>query len=130
MREELKDYIVGLKLKNFKVSTELPFSNSGTAMYLKNPKTIYIDNEQVTNEPFVQTMSGIEIVSEVTTVRVYFSTDAKQQPSDYATVVSSIRNWKYLEDNQHYFRREVDTSTEFENDLTVTQLEFRFTKLS
>lgn len=129
MREELKDYIVGLKLKNYKVSDELPFSNSGTAMYLKNAKTFYVDDDQVTTEPFMQVMNGAIIESEVTTVRVYLSTDAKQKPSDYANVVSGIKAWKYVTANTPYFRKEVDVTSEFENDLQITQFEFRFTKI-
>ena len=129
MREELRDYIVGLRLKNYKVSDELPFSNSGTAMFLKNAKTVYVDDDQVTNEPFMQILNGTIIESEVTTVRVYLSTDAKQKPSDYANVVSGIKAWKYASANTQYFRKEIDVSTEYENDLQVTQFEFRFTKI-
>ena len=130
MREDLRDYIVTLKLKNFKVSDELPFSNSGTAMFLKNPKTIYVEEDQLTEEPLIQIMNGNDVLSQVTTVRVYFSTDAKQQPSNYATLVSSIKAWKYTNASNAYFRKECDVITEYENDLQVTTLEFRFTKLS
>jgi len=130
MRQELKDYIVALKLKNFKVSDELPFSNSGTAMFLKNPKTIYVEEDQYAEEPLVQALNGVDINSEVTTVRVYFSTDAKQQPSNYALAVSSIKAWKYQAENMIYNRKECDITTEYENDLQTTELEFRFTKIS
>lgn len=130
MRTELRNYIVGLKSKTFKVSDELPFSNSGTAMYLKNAKTVYVDEDQITTEPLVQTLSGNDIDSDVITARVYFSTDAKQQPSDYAVFVSQIKGWKYLVGNNEYHRRECDVTTSYENDLQVTEFEFRFTKLS
>lgn len=129
MREDLLDYINSLRLKNFKLSTELPFSNSGIVMYLKNPKTIYVDEEQVTNQPFTQLLNGTDIMEETTTVRVYFSTDAKQKPTDYSTVVQNILLWKLL-NNNGYHRKEVDNTSEYENDLQVTTIEFRFTKIS
>lgn len=130
MRTELLDYLKALKLKNYNVSDELPFSNSGTAMYLKNIKRIYLDLEQVSNEPFIQLFGDYNIDSEVTSVRLYLSTDAKQLPSDYSTLVSQIRNAKNVPTEVRYHRREVSNSTTFENDLMITEFEFRFTKIS
>lgn len=128
MRQELLDYIATHKLRNYKLSQELPFSNSGTVMYLKNPKSIYVDEDQVTTEPLIQMLNGNDIDGEVTTVRVYLATDAKQQPSDYSSVVNVLRNGKALL-GTGYFRKECDVTTEFENDLQVTTVEYRFTKL-
>lgn len=130
MRTEILDYLKGLKLKNFNVSDELPFSNSGTAMYLKNPKRIYTDLEQVTGEPFILLFGDYNVDSEVHSVRLYFSTDAKQLPSDYSQVVSDIRLAKNVTTSERFFRREVTNSTTFENDLMITEFEFRFTKLT
>lgn len=130
MRTEILDYLKELKLKNFNVSDELPFSNSGTALYLKNIKRIYVDLEQVTNEPFIQLLGSYNVDSELHSVRLYFSTDAKQLPSDYNTVASSIRSAKNVTTEENFFRREVNSSTTFENDLMITEFEFRFTKLT
>ena len=129
MRTELLDYLKALKLKNYNVSDELPFSNSGTVMYLKNIKRIYADLEQITNEPFIQLFGDYNIDSEVTSVRLYFSTDAKQLPSDYSTLINQIRSGKNVPTEVKYHRREVTNTTTFENDLMITEFEFRFTKL-
>ena len=129
MRSEIKDYIVGLKLKNYKVSEELPFSNSGVAVYLKNPKAVYVDDDQLSYEPFIPMLNGNDVESTVQTVRVYLTSDAKQQPSDYSTVVASIRNARYIAPSE-FFKRECDVSVSYENDLQVTEFEFRFTKLT
>ena len=130
MRDEILDYLKGLKLKNFNISDELPFSNSGTAMYLKNVKRVFVDLEQVTNEPFIQLLGSYNVDSELHSVRLYFSTDAKQLPSDYSQTVSDIRLAKGVTTAENYFRREVNSQTSFENDLMITEFEFRFTKLT
>lgn len=129
MRTELLAYLRDQKFKNFNVSDELPFTSSNTALYLKNVKRIYLDVEQVTLEPFLQVF-GTPIDTEVFSVRLYFTTDAKQLPSDYNTVVSQIRSGKAVSVEEKFFRREVTSQTTFENDLMVTEFEFRFTKLN
>lgn len=130
MRTELLAYLKSLQLKNWNVSDELPFSNSGTALYLKNIKRIYVDLEQITNEPFIQLFGDYNIDSEVHSVRLYFSTDAKQLPSDYSTLVGQIRAGKNVTIADKFIRREITSSTSFENDLMITEFEFRFTKLT
>lgn len=130
MRTELTNYFKGLKLKNFGISDELPFSNSAVVMYLKNPKKIYTDLKQVTSEQVIPVLGNHGIFAEVHTVRVFFSTDAKNLPSDYETVVDLLRAGKDVTTTAAYYRREVDTTTSFEGDLMVTELEFRFTKLT
>lgn len=129
MRSELLAYLRDQKFKNFNVSDELPFTSSNTALYLKNTKRIYVDVEQVSLEPFLQVF-GTPIDSEVFSLRLYFTTDAKQLPSDYNTVVSQIRSGKAVTVEEKFFRREVTSQTTFENDLMVTEFEFRFTKLN
>ena len=130
MRAEILDYLKGLKLKNFNISDELPFTTSATALYLKNIKRVYVDLEQVSNEPFIQLLGDYNINTELHSVRLYFSIDAKQLPSDYSSTVSDIRLAKGVTTTENYFRREVNNSTSFENDLMITEFEFRFTKLT
>lgn len=130
MRTELLAYIKGLKLKNFGVSDELPFSNSDRVMYLKNPKKIYVDLRQQTSEILIPVLGNHGVASEVHTISVFFTTDAKNLPSDYDAVVDLLRAGKNVSSSTNYFKREVDTKTSFESDLMVTELEFRFTKLT
>lgn len=129
MRTELLDYLKEQKFRNFNVSDELPFSSSNTAMYLKNPKRIYADLEQITSEPLIPTF-GTSVDAEVYSVRLYLTTDAKQLPSDYSTVINAIRAGKNVTTDLQFFRREVTHSTSFESDVMITEFEFRFTKLS
>ena len=130
MRQELLDYIRAQKFKNFPVSDELPFSNSGTALYLKNPKRIYVDLEQVSQDPFLPLLNGQDIVYDVYTVRVYFTADAKQLPSDYDSVIAAIRLGKNVSTDMSFIRREVVHTVDYVNDLVLTEFEFRFSNIT
>lgn len=129
MRTELLTYLKDQKFKNFNISDELPFTSSNTALYQKNVKRVYVDVEQVSLDPLIVTFDT-PVDAEVHSVRVYFTTDAKQLPSDYSTVVSQIKAGKNVPIAEKFFRRECTTATSFENDLMLTEFEFRFTKLT
>lgn len=130
MRSELKDYIASLNLGNIALSNEAPWNESGLELYLKNPRRIYIDVEQTATEPLIQTLSGLTIANTVTSVRVIFSLDAKQLPSNYVQLVDSLRMGKDITTVQGVNRRECDVTTSYVDDMLVTELEYRFTKLS
>jgi len=129
MRQQLIDYFKGLKLKNFKVSDELPFVSS-TNMYLKNPKTVYTDLVQKTNEQVLAVLGNHGVFQQVDTVSVYLTTDAKNLPSDYDSTIAALAEGKNVNSTADYFRREVDITTSYEGDLLQSTLEFRFTKLT
>ena len=129
MRQTVVDYINTLSLGSFILSQELPWTDSGTPLYLKNVKRIYVDNTVYAKEPLIQTFDG-SIDSDVSTVRIYFSADAKQIPSNYDDVISDLRAVKNITLSDGTYRREVTVDTAFENDLLVTELEYRFTKLT
>lgn len=130
MRDEIRTYIGTLNLGGFLLSQEVPWSENGNPLYLKNPKRIYVDVTQTETDPFIQTLNGLTFSNETTVVRLYFSTDAKQIPSNYETVVSELKKGKDITTIQGVNRRECVVNTSFENDMLVTELEYRFTKLS
>jgi len=130
MRQEIIDYCQNLSLGGFIVSTELPFSDSGVALYLKNVKSIYVDIPQYATEAIIRTLDAISISDEVTTVRLYFSADAKSLPANYEDLVSDLRSAKDITTITGYNRREVDVETDYTQDVLVTELTFRFTKLT
>ena len=130
MRTDVIDYIQSLNLGTFIVSNELPFSESGTPLYLKNLKKIYVDVDQYIVQPFIYTLSGVNISDETTAVRVYFANDAKSIPPNYDDVVSNLRLAKDILPTAGYNRREVDVSTSFEADRLITEIELRFIKLT
>lgn len=129
MRQTILDILKALSLGTFSVSDELPWSSSGVPLYVKNFKKIYVDQPQIITEEVIATLDGISINNEITTVRVYFTTDAKLLPNNYDTLVSAIRTEKDNSDFAGYTKRECDITTSFEADAMVTQFEFRFTKI-
>jgi len=129
MRQEVIDYIQTLDIGGYNVSNELPWEESGTPLYIKNLKKIYVDVDQFEVDPFVQTFSGLNINNETTVVRIFFANDAKNLPPNYSDVVSELKTAKDIEVIQGFNRREALVSTEVEADRLVTELELRFTKL-
>jgi len=129
MRSEILDYISGLALGTFTVSTDMPYTSSGTALYLSNPKKIYVDAEQVSTEPLVSALDGPVIDNEAKSVSIYFSADAKQLPANYDSLVANLRNAKNITTVAGIHSRELDSSTDYEGDLIVNSMEIRFNKV-
>lgn len=130
MRESVLQQIKTLSPQGFNVSVELPYDESGTALYLKNPKTIYVDNLQVEQEPLISTLGGMSIVNEVNIVRIYFTTDAKNPAANYSPTVNTLRNLKDSIELPGAQIREALVSTDYAGDLAVTELEYRLTRLN
>lgn len=130
MRQELLDYIGTLNLGSFTISSELPWISSGAPLYLKNLKKIYVDRTQYTTETLIATLNSNYVSAEITSVSLFFATDAKQVSPDYDDVVTDLRGAKDIDTIQGPYRRECLVSSSFEDDLLVTQLEYRFTKIS
>lgn len=130
MRQQVIDYIRTLNLGGFRVSTEAPYDSGGNPLYVKNPRTIYVDLAQTATSPFITALNGLNISNETTTVSVYFSTDAKLIPSNYDQLISQIRLASNLQTIPGINNREVDSSTEFEGDLIVSTVELRYIKLT
>jgi len=129
MRTTVLDYLNSQTFTNFSTSSELPWTSSGQPLYLKNLKKLYVDRPQTVQEPLIDTLDGNGITNEVTTVTVYVSTDAKTLPTDYDTMLSTVKGAR-LEDLTTGWRQRVTTvATSFEGDILVTEFTFNFTKL-
>ena len=129
MRQEVLDYIQSLDLGSYTVSNELPWEESGTTLYTKNLKKIYVDIDQFEVDPLIVTFSGLNINNEVTVIRIFFANDAKNIPPTYSDVVQGLKSAKDIEVAQGFNRREALVSTTIEADRLVTEVELRFTKL-
>ena len=86
MRSEIITALQAQVLTPFRVSTELPFQGGGQPLYLKNLRTIYIDVEDVSQDPgpMPQTLQGQTSVIETRTVTGYVAHDAKTLPANFA----------------------------------------------
>lgn len=130
MRTEVLDYVQTLDIGGFNVSNELPWSESGTPLYIKNLKKIYVDTDQITTDPFITTFSGLTVNNQVTIVRIFFANDAKQVPANYSDVVAELTTAKDIETELNFHRRECVVNTSVDADRLITELELRFTKLT
>jgi hypothetical protein len=128
MRSEILDYIQTLNLSGFSLTQELPWSSNGQALYLKNPKRIYVDKAQFSLEPLLETLDGIKIAVDTVTVKVYFSNDAKILPPGYDDLITDLKLAKNINSTDGYRSRTCVISTEFQEDNLVTELEFSYTK--
>ena len=130
MRTDVIDYLQTQNFGTFIVSTELPFSESGTPLYIKNLKKVYVGVDQYTVEPIITTLNGVNITRDTVAVTVYLANDAKSIPPNYDEVVGLIRAAKNILLTSGYSSREVDVQTSFEADKLITQIELRFIKLT
>lgn len=129
MRQEVIDYLQSQNLGTYIVSSELPYSEAGTPLYIKNLKKVYIDVDEFIVDPIVTTLSGLNVSNETTVVRIYLANDAKTIPGNYEDVVRAIKSAKNVNTTEGYSRREVDVTTSFDADRLVTEIELRYIKL-
>ena len=126
MRDTILTEITNDVVTGFSVSDQLPFTQNGTPLYQQNFKKVYVDQPQTEQEPLLDTLDGVSIVNETTTVDAYVTTDAKQLPSNYETMVNAFRNLRL--NITGYNQRVTDIRTTFEGDSMVTQATFKFTR--
>ena len=129
MRTEILDYFKANRVNGYTLTQELPWDTQGNPLYLKNFKYIYVDSDQIAQEPLIDVLNGAGIVNQITTVRTFITTDAKNQPSNYATMVSTFMNARLDTDITGVTQRATQVSTEFIGDAQVTQFDFSFRQL-
>ena len=129
MRQQVLDYLNDNKVSGFTATSELPWDSSGQPLYLKNFKRIYVDRDQVVQEPLIDTLDGNGIVNEITTVTVYVTTDAKNVPSNLDTLVSTIKNARLSSEISGVTQRAAQIQTDFVGDAVVTQFDLSWRQL-
>lgn len=130
MRQEVLDYINSLALGGYLLSEESPWRDNTIPLYIKNLKKIYVDNVEYLSEPLIATLGTLSINQQTRSIRIYFANDAKTLPSNYDTLVEDLITVKDINLNDGTNRREADVRVSYENDIMVTEIEIRFTKLS
>ena len=130
MRQEVLDYINSLALGGYLLSEESPWRDNTIPLYIKNLKKIYVHNIEYLSEPLIATLGTLSINQQTQSTRIYFANDAKTVPSNYDTLVQDLILAKNINLNDGTNRREADVRVSYENDVMVTEIEIRFTKLS
>jgi hypothetical protein len=116
-------------LTQFAVSQELPFEQSGTALFLKNKKRIYVDEERREQTTLIALLNATDIYQDDLITNVYLSVDAKNTPSQLDSVVSKILSAK-ANTGIVNFGVESDYSVDKQEDVLIYNFEFRMNTIT
>lgn len=131
MRTEILTYLkTALASASIKCSQELPWEDSKDALYVKNMKTLYIDNGFTTQTVKIPVLPPSEDVMEtITTVRGYFTVDAKSQPSGLEQAMSILASARDIT-TISVAGREYSYSTDIVGDTVLYTIEYRFVSIT
>jgi hypothetical protein len=125
IRDNLKANLdVSLAGSNVSVSSELPYSVGGETLYNKNMKYLYIDEDNIEVTELISCLDNNDVNQTETEITGFLSVDAKNQPGDIDTVITSILNSRNAISNQTI--RECEMTTENTNDVITYTFNFRF----
>ena len=129
MRADLIAYLKTQSLGTVSVTEETPWTKDGEPLYLKNFKRIYIDREQIAQEPLFNTLDGSSLVNQTTTLIAYLVIDAKNPLVNYETIVSSMKAARNSVSPSSKLDRTVAVAKSYEGDALVTEFTFEFRQL-
>jgi hypothetical protein len=124
-RDTLKANLdIALASTNVSVSAELPYSSAGEALYLKNMKFVYIDEDNISKTVLFPTLDKSDVTETTTTVTAYLAVDAKNDLSDIDTIISSILNSRNAVSGQTV--NECEMTTDIEADVLTYTFNYNF----
>ncbi len=125
IRDNLKSNLdVSLSGSNVAVSSELPYTTGGEALYNKNMKKLYLDEDNISKTELINCLDNNDVVETETTVTGFLSVDAKNQPGDIDTIVANIIDSRNSISSQVI--RECEMTTENTDDVITYTFDFRF----
>lgn len=96
MRTQVLAYFETTTVPGFAVSSELPWDSNGDPLYVKNFKRIYVDQDQVSQDPLIEVLNGPGVINQTITVRAYVTTDAKNVPSNLNNLVTMMTSARFV----------------------------------
>lgn len=120
----LANLAVALTPHTVSVSSELPFTAAGVALYDKNMKKLYIDAEQNATTELFPTLTNDDVFQQEIVINGYLTVDAKNQPSDIDAVVGHVINSRLSVAN--CYLRECGVTNDYAEDRNTYTFEFRF----
>lgn len=112
---------------NFRVSNELPFEVSGNPLYLKNKRTVYVDDVSEDKVQLYRTLDQGAVYQTESVFNAFLVIDAKNQPSDIDSVISAILDAKDVVTGTQI--NEATYDSEIEDDYITYTFEYRFTNV-
>jgi hypothetical protein len=111
---------------NVSVSSELPYTSGGDTLYDKNLKTLYVDEEQISQDTLFEVLDRNNVVNNTSTLDAFVTVDAKNQLNDIDTIIANVLSAKSVITNT--IISESDYETEFDLDKITYTFQFRFEK--
>ena len=130
MRTELLAYLTANLTGSIKTSQEQPFEESGTALYLKNMRRVYLAEPIKEQSELIGTLDDTDINQNITTVRGYLAVDAKNRNADLDAALTVLTNAKNVTTITNAFRKEFDYTTVIDADRITYEFEYRFHTLA
>lgn len=109
---------------SFGISSELPYITSDSPLYMKNMRTVYVDELQENVTELYRVLDSSDVVQTESTCTAYLAVDAKNQPTDIQTVVANLLLSK---DSISAQIKSSEVTTELENDIILYNIEYNFT---
>jgi len=110
------------------VSSELPWAQGDTPLYVKNMKKFYLSEESSATTQLFATIDRNDVFQKETTLTAFITVDAKNQPSDIDTVVAAVINSRLAIADQSV--NECAVATETEEDRITYTFEYRFVTIT
>lgn len=126
MRTELLAYLTANLTGSIKTSLELPFQQGGDALYLKNMRRVYLDEEYTEQDQFIGVLDADDIMQNITYVRAFLAVDAKNRNTDLDSALQVLANARTGATITNSFRKECSYTTSIENDVLLYEFEYRF----
>ena len=130
MRTALLAYLTANLTGSIKTSQELPFEESGTPMYFRNMRKVYLAEPAVEQLELIPTLDNTDINQTVTTVRGFLTLDAKTRNADIDSVLTVMAAARNGATNTDSFRKEFDYTTSIDTDRITYEFEYRYYSLA
>jgi hypothetical protein len=130
MRTQLLAYLTTNLTGSIKTSQELPWTEGGQRLDLKNMRRVYLDEPTKEQAQLVAMIGEDDINQTITRVRGYLTVDAKARNSDLDAALTTLAQAKSVTTITDSFRKEFDYTTTVDADRITYELEYRFYTLA
>ena len=130
MRAQLLTYLTANLTGTIKVSQEQPFDQGGQALYLKNMRRVYLQEEYTEQDQLIPVLDSSDIMQTITVVKGFLAVDAKNRNSDLDTALSVLANARTGANITDSFRKEFDYTITIDTDVMIYEFEYRFYTLA
>jgi len=130
MRTELLTYLSANLSGTIKVSMELPFEDSGTPLYVKNARKVYLAEPESTTTQLLALLNGPDISEKQFTIKGYLTVDAKNRNADLDSALTVLANARTEASIPNSFRKEFDYTTTIDGSTMIYEFEYRYNNIA